>query len=203
MARLVVVSVVVAFMALTGVACNGRVKSERWTPQQEDQRDPIETYRIVPGDVLAIDGGKNPAVTKEVRVDEEGLINLIYLGKIKAADKTKSELEREIDAAYMESGFFTESQVSVTVATLFYYTDGQVRARGRKRYMRQITLYQAVVDAGGFTEFANRGKVRVLRPQPDGTVKVYVINCRRVMTGRDPDSFVVRPNDTIFVPRGY
>jgi polysaccharide export outer membrane protein len=165
--------------------------------------DPIETYKIVPGDVLTVDGGKNPTVTKEVRVDEQGFINLIYLGKVEAAGKTKSEVENEVDAAYEEAGYFTDSQVSITVITLFYYMDGHVRQRGRKRYMRQMTLYQAIVDAGGFTEYANQSKVRVLRPQPDGEVSVYVINCRRIIIGRDPDTFVVRPNDTIFVPRGY
>ena len=193
-------SLVLLLLALSAVAGCGPGSDPLPPPLSAD---PIETYKIVPGDVLAIDGGKNPTMSKDVRVDEQGFINLIYLGKVEAAGKTKSEVESEVDAAYEESGYFTDSQVSITVATLFYYMDGHVRLRGRKRYIRQMTLYQAIVDAGGFTEYANQGKVRVLRPQPDGEVSVYVINLRRIMIGRDPDTFVVRPNDTIFVPRGY
>ena len=166
--------------------------------------NPIDTYLIAPGDVLSIDGGKNPDVSKEqIRVDEEGNINLIYIGKVKAAGLTKSKLEADIDQRYRDAGQFADSQVSIAVLTLAYYVDGQVQNRGQKGYVRQITLYQAIVDAGGFTEYANKAKVRVLRPQPDGSVKRYVINVKRVMSGHDPDSFVVRPNDTIFVPRGY
>jgi polysaccharide export outer membrane protein len=197
MRMLSVVLLVLAFVAAAG--CGPR--SDPLPPPVS--ADPIETYLIVPGDVLSIDGGKNPTVTRDVRVDEQGFVNLIYLGKVEAAGKTKSELEHEIDAAYVDSGYFADSQVSVTVATLFYYVDGQVRTRGRKRYVRQTTLYQAIVDAGGFTEYASQGKVRVLRPQPNGKVSLYIINCHRIMIGRDPDTFVVRPNDTIFVPRGY
>jgi len=166
--------------------------------------NPIDTYLIAPGDVLSIDGGKNPDVSKEqIRVNEEGNINLIYIGKVKAAGLTKSKLEADIDQRYRDAGQFADSQVSIAVLTLAYYVDGQVQNRGQKGYVRQITLYQAIVDAGGFTEYANKAKVRVLRPQPDGSVKRYVINVKRVMSGHDPDSFVVRPNDTIFVPRGY
>ncbi len=202
MQRLAVFVGLVALVALVGAGCNGRVKSVP-LPEVQGESDPIETYRIAPGDVLSIDGGKNPAITKDARVDEQGHISLIYIGKFKAAGKTKSELERDIDTAYKELGHFTESQVSITVLTLFYYVDGHVRVRGRKQYVRQITLYQAIVEAGGFTEYSNRAKVRVLRPQSGKDPLVYVINCRRIMTGLDPDSFVIRPNDTIYVPRGY
>ena len=165
--------------------------------------DPIETYRITPGDILNIDGGANQSITKQVVVDEQGCINLTYLGKLNAVGKTKSELERDIDAAYKETGKYVDSQVSVTILTLYYYVDGIVHIRGSKRYVRQITLYQAIVDAGGFAEYSNPAKVRVLRPQPRGNPLVYVINCRRIMRGQAPDNFVILPNDTIFVPRGY
>jgi len=200
MSKLAVVAVFVALGVLLGAGCGG-VKSD--TLPEPREGDPIETYRIVPGDVLNVDGGKNPSVSKDVRADEQGYINLLYLGKLKAAGKTKSELEADIDQAYKESGQFTDSQVSVTVLTLSYYVDGQVMRRGQKPYVREIRVYQAVIDAGGFGMFANTAKVRVLRPQKGKDPLVYVINCKRIMTGEDPDSFVVLPNDTIYVPRGY
>ncbi len=201
MRRRVPVVALVGLVITLGAGCGG-VKSDPLPPTVTE--DPVETYRIAPGDVLEIDGGRNPQVSKEgAHVDQEGFVSLLYVGKIKAAGKTKSELEHDIDTAYMEAGHFTDSQVSVTVLTLYYFIDGQIRSRGKRQYIRQITLYQAIVEAGGFSEYADRGDVRVLRPQPDGTVKVYVINCRRIMTGRKPDSFVVLPNDTVFVPRGY
>jgi polysaccharide export outer membrane protein len=200
MSKAVMGIILVALGALIG-GC-GSIHSDPLPPVATD--NPIDTYLIAPGDILALDGGKNPDVSKDqIRVDEEGKINLIYIGKVPASGQTKSKLEAEIDRTYRESGNFADSQVSITVLTLYYYVDGQVRVRGQKPYLRQITLYQAIVDAGGFTEYANRAAVRVLRPQPDGTVKRYVINVKRIMSGHDPDSFVVRPNDTIFVPRGY
>jgi len=202
MQRLAGVLVLVTCIAMLGVQCTGGAR-QKWDPSVV-QPDPIETYEIAPGDVLQIDGGKNPQITKTgARVDQQGFISLIYLGKVKAAGKTKSQLEQEIDAAYKESGQFTDSQVSVMVITLYYYVDGHVLNRGQKNYVRQITLYQAIIEAGGFTEYANAAKVRVLRPQKGDDPLVYVINCKRIMKGIDPDNFVVRPDDSIIVPRGY
>jgi protein involved in polysaccharide export with SLBB domain len=199
MRRLAVAVVLTVLVIWLGAGCGGPTPTAPPTPGG----DPVETYRIVPGDVIRIEGGKNPAINKDARVDEQGYASLIYLGKVKAAGKTKSELEADIDQAYKDSGQYTDSQVSVTVMTLYYYVDGQVAHRGQINYVREIHLYQAIVDAGGFATYANPNKVRVLRPQEGKEPLVYVINCRRIMTGKDPDSFVVLPNDTIFVPRGY
>jgi polysaccharide export outer membrane protein len=201
MRTLAVAALFTVLVAGLGVGCGG----VRPDPLPEPRGgDPVEAYRIVPGDVLSIEGGKNPEISKNAaRVDEQGYVNLLFLGRVKAAGKTKSELEADIDQAYKESGQFADSQVSVTVMTLYYYVDGQVRSRGQRNYVREIHLYEAIVDSGGFDTYANPAKVRVLRPQEGKEPLVYVINCRRIMAGKDPDSFVVLPNDTIFVPRGY
>jgi len=161
----------------------------------------VDLYRIVPGDVLSIEGGKNEELSKEqVRVDEQGQINLLYIGKIEVADKTTSELEDAINQAYVASGKYTDSQVSVTVLTLYYYVAGQVRLPGQKQYMREIHLYRAIINAGGFTEFAAPARVLLLRPAPDGKNTVYKINVNRIMRGA-PDRVVILPNDVIRVPK--
>ncbi len=162
---------------------------------------PVDTYRIVPGDVLGIEGGEQKELSKEsVRVDERGEINLLYIGKIQASGMTMSELEAAINDAYIESGNYEDPQVSITVLTLYYFVDGQVMDPGRKSYLREITLYRAIVDAGGFTPFAAPSRVILMRPTADGGNKVYKINVRRIMQGA-PDTVVILPNDVIRIPK--
>ena len=163
--------------------------------------NPVDLYRIVPGDVLAIDGGAEQNLSKDsVRVDENGDVNLLYIGKVKAEGKTKGELEDAINGSYRESGQYEDPQVTVTVLTLYYYVDGQIRDPGKKQYVRQITIYRAIVDAGGFTEFAAPSRVSLIRQTPDGEAKVYVINVRKMMRGA-PDDVVILPDDIIRVPK--
>ena len=40
---------------------------------------------------------------------------------------------------------------------------GEVNAPGRKIFERPTTLLEAIMESGGFTEFANKRKVRIIR----------------------------------------
>jgi polysaccharide export outer membrane protein len=151
--------------------------------------------------VLSIEGGTNKELSQDAaRVDELGQINLLYVGKLDAAGKTARELEETINEAYKASGQYGDAQVTVSVLTLFYFVDGQVRVPGKKQYLREITVYRALVDAGGFTEFAAPARVTLMRPLPDGRNSVYKINVTRIMRG-GPDRVIVLPNDVIRVPK--
>jgi polysaccharide export outer membrane protein len=183
-----------------GGCAGGGIRAEQHQPERPVD-DPVRSYRIVPGDVISIEGGTNTELSKDgVRVDENGEVNLLFIGRLMAAGKTMGELEEAINEAYRESGKYPDPQVSVTVLTLFYYVDGQVRVPGRKQYVREITIYRAIVDAGSFTEFAATSRVRLVRPMPDGSTKVYVINVDKMMRGA-PDNVVILPNDLIRVPK--
>lgn len=190
-----------ALPLLVAASCApGGIGYERGLPPPFEG-SPVDLYKIVPGDVLGIEGGEHQELSKEsARVDERGEINLLYIGKIRASGKTMSELEAAINDAYAESGNYEDPQVSVTVLTLYYFVDGQVMDPGRKMYLREITLYRAIVDAGGFAPFAAPSRVILMRPGPDDTNTVYKINVRRIMQGA-PDTVVILPNDVIRVPK--
>jgi len=193
---------IVAMTLLLATSCGGlnRTTYTKGEPPHP-QGNPVDLYRIVPGDVLSTEGGKNQELTREnVRVDEKGEINLLYIGKIKAAGKTKAEIEEAINAAYRESGNYESPQVSINVLTLYYFVDGQVRLPGKRQYLREITLYRAIVEAGGFTDFAAPARVLLMRPGPEDKNKVYKINVKRIMRGA-PDNVVILPNDVIRVPK--
>jgi polysaccharide export outer membrane protein len=64
-----------------------------------------------------------------------------------------------------------------------------------------ISVLQALTEAGGFTQFAIRDRVRVLRPVEGTTQRAEIeINMKRVFEGKDID-FPLLPNDVLFVPR--
>jgi polysaccharide biosynthesis/export protein len=64
-----------------------------------------------------------------------------------------------------------------------------------------ISVAQALTEAGGFTQYAVRDKVRVLRPILGTTRRAVIdIDLKRVFEGKDLD-FPLLPNDVLFVPR--
>jgi polysaccharide export outer membrane protein len=64
-----------------------------------------------------------------------------------------------------------------------------------------ISVAQALTEAGGFTQFATRDRVRVLRPILGTNRRAQIeIDLKRVFEGKDVD-FPLMPNDVLFVPR--
>jgi polysaccharide export outer membrane protein len=64
-----------------------------------------------------------------------------------------------------------------------------------------MSILQALVESGGFTQFAVRDKVTVLRPVLGTTRRAeFQINLKRVQEGKDND-FPLLPNDVVNVAR--
>jgi protein involved in polysaccharide export with SLBB domain len=64
-----------------------------------------------------------------------------------------------------------------------------------------MSITQALTEAGGFTQFASRDKVRVLRPILGTNRRAEIdIDLKRVLEGKDID-FPLLPNDVVYVAR--
>lgn len=81
------------------------------------------------------------------------------------------------------------------------YVFGQVRNPGALQVKRSSlpTLTQAIAQAGGFTDRANRKKVQVRRKDASGKEIEITVNVRDILKGRLKD-FPLQVNDTVYVP---
>ena len=78
----------------------------------------------------------------------------------------------------------------------FYFVDGEVKEPNRQIYLSSTTVLKAIASSKGFTDFADKAKVRVIRA--DGTTQI--VNCKRAL--KDPRlDLEVFPGDTVIVPR--
>ena len=156
-----------------------------------------EVFRV--GDSLTIIYSDLPQATPpfEGKIKEDGTITLLVNKTFTAAGKTAGELEKEIRACYVPS-FYKYMTVTVTPreSTRWYYVDGEVRSPTRQIYNSRITVLQAIASSGGFTDFANKKKVKLTRV--DG--RSQIVNC---VKARDNPSLDVEvyPGDKIYVPR--
>ncbi len=79
----------------------------------------------------------------------------------------------------------------------FVNVGGDVKAPRRVEYTPDLTVLGAINAAGGFTEYADQSKVRLLRGG-----QVTIINVKDVR--RDPSKDLkLRPGDTIEVPQTW
>ena len=156
-----------------------------------------EVLRV--GDSLTITFTDTPIVipTFDEKIREDGTITLTLNKMFTAAGKSRGDLEKEIRAAYVPS-YYKYMTVSVRQqeSTRWYYVNGEVRAPNRQIYNSRITVLKAIASSGGFTDFANKKKVKLTRV--DG--RTQIVNCAKALDNPSLDPEVY-PNDTIHVPR--
>jgi protein involved in polysaccharide export with SLBB domain len=158
-----------------------------------------EVFR--PGDSLTVSftDTPNPIQPLDQQIRADGTVTLILNKKFAAAGKTVSELEKEIRSVYVPD-YYKYMTVTVTpvVSTRWYYVEGEVRSPNRQIYNSRLTVTMAIASAGGFTDFANKKKVKLVRV--DG--KSYTVNCSKALNNPNLD-LEVYPGDKIHVPRRF
>ena len=156
------------------------------------------------GDQIEIRLGGVPAeevsqVTGIYTVDGDGFINMPHIGKIHAAGATQSQLQSMIESSYKSQQIYTNPSITLAVPNSARFVDvgGDVRSQQRVPFTADLTVLGAITAAGGFTEYADQSKVRLLR---DG--KVIMINIKEVR--KDPTKDIkLKPGDKIQVPQSF
>jgi protein involved in polysaccharide export with SLBB domain len=136
----------------------------------------------------------------EQDIHEDGSINLRLIGRVVAAGKSPSQLEKEITGKY-EPDYYPHITITVTPLARYFFVGGQIMGGGGGRilYTGPITVLGAIQAAGDFNPFANRRKVQITRA--DGKSILYV-NCLKAIKHPELD-LPIYPGDRIFVSRRF
>src|SRR5207249_527214 len=102
-----------------------------------------------------------------------------------AGGKTVRELEQEIRARYV-TNFFRNLTILVTSQNQYYSVDGEVKTPNRIVYPGPTTVLGAIASAGGFTDYANKKRVKVIRAD---STKVTV-NCVKMLEKSELDLLI-------------
>jgi len=82
------------------------------------------------------------------------------------------------------------------------YVVGEVKQPGPYVVPESTTVFGAINAAGGFTDYAARGRVKLTRKTPDGE-KQMGINLENVAKAGPQEDVAVQPGDVIYVPRSW
>lgn len=137
----------------------------------------------------------NPPPRQEMNIPDNGVIALPHNVRVQAVDKTTSELERDIQAAYVP-GIFVSLSATVRTDQRVFFVDGEVKQPGRQPYLGVMTVLRAITTAGGFTDFADRKKIQLRRQSGQR----YFINHKAALADPALD-LPVYPNDYIYIDR--
>jgi polysaccharide biosynthesis/export protein len=159
-------------------------------------------YRIGAGDVLEISTWKEPELTRrEVLVRVDGKLSFPLLGDIQAAGVTPVELTETLQKGL--KNYVTSPVVTVTVTnpgSQRIYILGEVMRTGEYPLGKSLTVLQAFAIAGGFTQWASKDEIILLRKEGNQE-KIYKISYKDIVKGRNVENnLALQANDTIVVP---
>jgi protein involved in polysaccharide export with SLBB domain len=162
----------------------------------------LREYRLGPGDIISVEVfgqcpdycRANVAIPPNARISypliKEGLM---------VAGLTVEQVAAEITKRLDE--YIIDPNVTVTlnkvVATRFSVM-GNVAQPGIKIMDRKISLYDAVIDAGGVTPNGDRKKVMIVNYGKDGRLAKRLVNFAEIEDGK-ADMVYLSPGDQVFV----
>lgn len=158
-------------------------------------------YRIGPEDVIQIAVWNNDAMSRTVPVRPDGKISLPLLNDVQAAGLTPMELRDFLVkklADYMPN---PEASVIVTEVRSFKVSViGEVARPARYELRSATTVLDVLALVGGFTQFASRSRIVILRP--DGKMmKRIPFNYNKVVSaGGEQENFYLQNGDIVLVP---
>lgn len=165
---------------------------------------PGPAYRVNPGDDLEILVWGDERLQRTVRVLPDGTFSFPLVGQVMAAGMLPSDLERVITAGLRPQYRDAVPQVTVIVKNPNGYqfsVFGKVKSPGTFTPGRYVNALEALTIAGGPTEFAQTGRIRIIRkigPQQTETIPVQIAGALRGdFQGPIP---AIQSGDTLVVP---
>ena len=187
----------------------GKIEKKETSAKEELQKKQAKaavaadsgTYVIGPEDVLYIYVWKEDNLSRSVPVRMDGMISIPLVDDIKAAGLTPLQLKELLLAKLREYVDTPDVTVIVTEANSYkVYVQGEVKTPGVIRLRTETSLVQLIVVAGGFTDWADKKKITIIRKEGGKESRIRV-NYNKIIDGDEgAKDIILKSGDIIIVP---
>lgn len=171
-----------------------------------DAATTVDSYRIGVDDIVQVSVWRNPELGITVPVRPDGKITVPLVGDVDAGGRSPSDVASDIQERL--SAYVRDPQVAVILTDLRSHEYlSRIRVTGAVKqpvsipYRQGMTVLDAVLAAGGVTEFAAADRTDLFRRSEEGSTRQYPVRLDRILGNGDlATNFAVAPGDVITVP---
>ena len=173
-----------------------------------------EGYRFGPADILSVTvfAGGEQQVAVDLTISEQGVVNFPFIGSVKAAGLTASQLEKAVHAP-LENDFFVDPQVHINIKeyhSLSYSISGAVETPGKYEMKSATTIMDLIAKAGGV--IPESGKIAYVIQNGSGAAESRSdkggemreprrVNLKRLLDEGDMShNVVLNSGDSVYIP---
>ena len=166
-----------------------------------------EKHILAIGDRLSFRIEEDLDDPKPLIVTDSGDLEVPYIGRFPAENKTCKQLARDLKAA-LEKEYYYQATVIIAVDSMAksrgrVYLVGPVREPGPQEIPSDeiFTLSKAILRAGGFTDYADRKSVKVTRQEGGADKQTFTVDVSQILDrGKTENDLPLHPGDLIYVP---
>jgi len=168
-----------------------------------------DKHVLEPGDIISFQILEDRDPSIQLAVADSRELDVPYIGRISVADKTCKQLAKELKTL-LEKEYYYQATVIVGLNSVNkvrgkVYVWGQVRNQGAVDLLfdQKLTAGKAILMAGGFGDFANKKKVKIIRGSNSatGAAQSFEVDMVDILENNKKDQdIVLEPEDFIIVP---
>lgn len=160
-------------------------------------------YKLRPGDVLELTFELSPELNQQISVQPDGFVTLKQVGDFYVAGESVPKFREYVKTAY--SKFLHDPIITVDLKDFekpFFTAGGMVAHPGKYEMRGDVTLVEALAQAGGLTEESKHSQVLLFRRVSQDWAQAKVIDVKKMLNHKTlAEDIHLQPGDMIFVPQ--
>lgn len=188
---------VCAFLVFAALVCGG---CQSPLPPLPNPPGPKTAVRLSPGDTIKVAYADETIPDQTQKIRRDGKLSLPFIGEVTAAGKRVIDFQHELVSRY--EGQLDNPEVLVTLengmATVI--VSGFVNKPGTFNFDRPTTVYQAIMAAGGVSDYGSASNIHLTRII-NGKQLTESISLRPAIRGRPLRPEYLQDGDVIYIAR--
>jgi polysaccharide biosynthesis/export protein len=187
-----------AFLVFAALACGGcHTPPQVLLPNPPGRTTPV---RLSPGDVIKLSYADETIEDQTQKIRRDGKVSLPFIGEVTVAGKRIIDFQNELIRRY--EGQLDNPEVLVTLENgqASVIVSGFANRPGTIPFDRPTTVYQAIMEAGGVSDYGSPSNVHLTRII-NGEQRTEIFSLRPAIRGDPTKPKYVQDGDVIYISR--
>ena len=187
-----------ALLVFAGLACG----CQTTLPPLPYQVGPYTSVRLSPGDTIKVAFAENNDLDQTQKIRRDGKVSLPIIGEVQAGGKRVIDFQHQLSSIYDEHLDNPEVLVTIEGGTATAIVSGFASNPGKVEFDRPTTVYQAVMQSGGVSDYGSASNIHLTRII-NGQQLTETVNLRPTIHGEPTRPTYVQDGDVIYVGRSW
>ena len=186
-----------ALLVFAALACGG---CQTPLPPLPNPPGPKTAVRLAPGDTIKVSYSDESVPDQTQKIRRDGKVSLPLIGQVTAAGKRPIDFQNELVSLYEPQLETSGVLVTLESGSVGVIVSGFANKPGAITFDRPTTVYQAIMEAGGVSDYGSPSNIHLTRII-NGEQRTEMINLRLSIRGEPTKPKYVQDGDVIYIAR--